>query len=298
MKAEERHRLHENELRRLAEHARERSRPFFDRYGTALLLGLAGVLLIAAIAIWWFRSGGSDDSRAWSDLAAAFRNPDATAEDFADVAELHPGTKAAAWAKVHEAEARLDSGIQSLFSDKEGAARDLEDAQKAFETVLEQRDAGSELNARALYGLAKTLEAGSKGDVEPALERYEQVVDQYPGSVYEGLARQRVEALKSPDAAAFYKWFATAKPALRDPLTRPQDRPTSPFAPPGTSGPALGAPGGSVPSAGGPIEAPKPTASAPSASAPETTAPQPTTPEPDATTPEQGTEAAPPANPQ
>src|SRR5690606_14897350 len=73
MKAEERHRLQENELQRLAEHARERTRPFFERYGTTLLLALAAVLLIVAAIVWWVRSSGAGSSAGWSELAAVFR---------------------------------------------------------------------------------------------------------------------------------------------------------------------------------------------------------------------------------
>ena len=274
MKAEERHRLQENELRRLTEHARERSRPFFDRYGTALLLGLAAVLLVVAVAIWWFRSSDGGDSAAWADLAAAFRKSNVTAEDFANVAELHPGTKAAVWAKLYEGEARLDSGIQSLFSDREGASRDLEDAQKAFEAVLDMQNVQEEAEARATYGLARTLEANSSGDLKPALERYEEVT-QFTDSVYAQLASERIESLKSSNAEAFYKWFANANPAVRDPLALPSDRgPTPPTPQPGGSGPSFpglegllpptnpapGTPENVAPST--PIEAPRPAAAA------------------------------------
>jgi hypothetical protein len=261
MKAEERHRLQENELRRFAEHARERSRPFFDRYGTALLLGLAAILVLAAIAVWWFKSRGTGDSASWEALAIAFRKPDASAQQFADVAELYPGTSAGLWAKLYEGESHLDSGIQSLFSDKEGATRDLEDARAAYEAVLDQGDAGSELTVRALYGLARTLEASSDGDLKPAIDRYEQIVEQYEGTVYEALARDRVAALKSPDATSFYKWFATAKPTLTDPLARPQDRGMPAL--PNRSGPVLPGVGAAAPgSPAAPVEAPRPTPAA------------------------------------
>lgn len=223
MKAEERHRLHENELQRLAEHARERTRPFFDRYGTTLLLGLAAALVVAAVVVWFVRSRDTGSTVGWSELIAVFRKPDATAEDFANVAELYPGSQAAVWAKLYEGEARLSSGLESLFTDKEGAVRDLTDARTAFEAVLDNTELESEVEVRALYGLARTLETTSDGDLAPAIERYEQIVSQFPGTVYEGLAKKRLEALKSADAKAFYAWFSKQEPAPRDTLPRPSD---------------------------------------------------------------------------
>ncbi|HEX6987010.1 MAG TPA: tetratricopeptide repeat protein, partial [Planctomycetaceae bacterium] len=283
MKAEERHRLQENDLRRLTEHARERTRPFFDRYGTTLLLALAAVLVIAAVGIWWSKTRGADQSESWSALAAAFRQPDVTAKHFRDVADNYPGTKAAVWARLYEGESHLDSGIQSLFSDREGAARDLEDARAAFDAVLEEtatldEEDRPELTVRALYGLARTLEASSDGDLEPAVERYQQIVEQYPETIYKDLAQERIDALKSPEAKSFYAWFSQAKPTVRDPLSRPQDRGVAPPRPqPGGTGPVL--PGTSETPATGetdtapatPAEAPKPAAATDEPTTPPTT---------------------------
>ncbi len=266
MKAEERHRLHENELHRLTEHARERSRPFFERYGTILLLGLAAVLVVIAAVVWWSKSSGAGSAAGWQDLSAAFRKPSQTAEDFANVAELHSGTAAAAWAKVNEGEAHLQSGVESLFSDKDGAVRDLEDAQAAFEAALDSNQNDPQLRIRALYGLARTLEASSDGNLKPALDRYEEIVRQYPDTVYEGLAQERIDALESSDAKSFYAWFSKQKPAPKDALSRPADSGllpgTSPFGGPGFGGPGFGSePESAVsPAASAPVEAPRPRA--------------------------------------
>lgn len=272
MKAEERHRLHENELHRLTEHARERSRPFFDQYGTTLLLALATVLIVIAAVVWWTKSSTAGAAAGWQDLSAAFRKPSQTAEDFANVAELYPGTAAAAWAKVNEGEAHLQSGIESLFSDKDGAVRDLEDAQAAFEAVLDSKQDDAQLRVRALYGLARSLEATSDGNLKPALDRYEEIVRQYPDTVYEGLAQERIDALESSDAKAFYAWFSKQQPSPKDALSRPSDSGllpgTSPF-----DGPGFGSELESAvsPAASSPVEAPRPRpavdASTPAASA-------------------------------
>ncbi|MGC1272173.1 MAG: tetratricopeptide repeat protein [Planctomycetaceae bacterium] len=267
MKAEERHRLQENDLHRFAEHARERSRPFFDRFGVPLLLGLAAVLIVIAAYVWWSKRATADRGEGWDALAAAFRAPDATAENFGAVADAYPDSKAAVWARLYEGEARLGTAIESLFSAKEGAIRDLTDAQEAFEAVLNQPELDDEVKVRALYGLARSLEASSDGDLKPAIDRYEQIVKEFPGSVYEDLAQERVDALSTPEAKDFYAWFSKAKPTLQDPLLRPQDG-SSPISMPGlpSGGPALptgGAPTGGAPASDNtPSEAPKPSTSA------------------------------------
>jgi hypothetical protein len=260
MKAEERHRLHENELQRLAVHARERTRPFLDRYGTTLLLALAAVLVVVAAIVWWSKLSGASREAGWDELSAVFRKPNGTAEDFANVAELYPDTAVAAWAKLYEGEAHLDSGIESLFTDKQGAVRDLTDARTAFEAALESKKAGRELAVRALYGLARTLETTSDGDLKPALERYQQIADDYGDSVYATLAQQRIETLKSSDAKSFYAWFSKQEPAPKDPLSRPFDSGFSPGSSP-FGGPGFGPLGGTPSSATSspkPIEAPRP----------------------------------------
>lgn len=266
MKAEERHRLQENDLHRLAEHARERSRPFFDRFGVPLLLGLAAVLIVIAAYVWWSKRAAADRGEGWDALAAAFRAPDATAENFGAVADAYPESKAAVWARLYEGEARLGTGIESLFSDKEGAVRDLTDAQEAFEDVLDQPKLDDEVKVRALYGLARSLEASSDGDLKPAIDRYEQIVKEFPGSVYEDLAQERVESLSLPEAKDFYAWFSKAKPTLQDPLMRPQDG-SAPISIPGlpAGGPEL--PAGNTPTESAP-SGDVPAASVPAGDAP------------------------------
>ncbi|MBA3312162.1 MAG: hypothetical protein M3552_10555 [Planctomycetota bacterium] len=246
MKAEERHRLHENELQRLTEHARERSRPFVERYGTTLLLALAAVLIVIAAVVWWWKSSGASREAGWDELSAAFRKPNATAVDFANVAELHPDTTAAAWAKLYEGEAHLSSGIESVFTDKEGAVRDLTDARAAFEATLESEKAGPPVKVRALYGLGRTLETLSDGDLQPALDQYERIVADYGDTVYEKLAQERIDALKSSDAKSFYAWFSKQESAPKDPLSRPSDSGLLPGSSP-FGGPDFGLPGSGLP---------------------------------------------------
>ena len=254
MKAEERHRLHEHELERLT----ERARPFFERHATALLLGLAALLVLAAVAIYAARSFGRGDSPAWNDLGSALRSGDRTAERLAGVAEDHPDSDAAIWAKLLEGDTYLRTGSGAIFDDREGAMRDLADARKAFDELLERRDLPEDVHVRALYGSARALELSSEGNLKPAIERYEQVSQKFPNTIFDRLAAQRVAELQSENASDFYAWFSKQKPKPRD-LQPPRDRPMPPeFTPPGET-PATATPGAAPTQ---PVEAPRPAAAA------------------------------------
>lgn len=233
MKAEERHRLHENDLQRLADTARLRSQPFLERYGMTILFALAAVIILAAVAIWWVRSSKTTDAPGWSSLNMALGNPESTGEDFANIADSDEfsGTAPAKWARLLEAEARLDSGIEQMFTDRAAANQELAAARKAFEALSEGTAVSPEHAVRVQFGQAKILEVTSDGDLQPAIDKYNAVVKDFPGTVYEQVANERIEALNQPDAKAFYAWFSKQTPKPADPLQRPEDGgvPENPF---------------------------------------------------------------------
>ena len=225
MKAEERHRLHDNDLQRLAEKARLRSQPFFERYGTTILFGIAALIIVIAVAVWWFKSQDTSDAAVWGALNAVLRSPDATAEDFANIADSdqYAGTTAAKWARLLEAEARLDVGLGLMFTDREGALRELQAAREGFEALLDGPAVSPDHAMRVRFGLAKVLEITSDGDLQPAIDQYKEVAELYPETVYETIATARVEALSAPEAKEFYAWFSKQNPTPADPLQRPDD---------------------------------------------------------------------------
>lgn len=234
MKAEERHRLHENDLQRLAETARLRSQPFLERYGMTILFAMAAVIILTAIAIWWIRSSRTTDAPGWSSLNMALGNPQSTGEDFANIADSDEfsGTAPAKWARLLEAEARLDTGIEQMFTDRAAADQELAAARKAFEELAEGTAVSPEHAVRVRFGQAKLLEVTSDGDLQPAIDLYDSVAKDFPGTVYEQVATERIEALSQPDAKAFYAWFSKQSPKPVDPLQRPDDGngiPENPF---------------------------------------------------------------------
>lgn len=126
-------------------------------------LGLmaGGVLLVAAIGIGWSTLQEGQVTDAGEALSAAMEaesdDPAAAAIAYAEVAEMHPGTPAAAWARVGQGRALYTQG-------------EFAEAATAYEAALD----GSEdelLQWAALEGLAYSLEAESS--YEAALERLE-----------------------------------------------------------------------------------------------------------------------------
>jgi predicted negative regulator of RcsB-dependent stress response len=124
-----------------------------------------GVLLVAAIGIGWSTLQKGQTVSAGSALAAVMESdsddPAAAAIAYAEVAELHPGTPAAAWARVGEGRA--------LYAQGEFAK-----SIAAYEAALEGSEDES-LQWAALEGLAYALEAESS--YEAALDRLEALGD-------------------------------------------------------------------------------------------------------------------------
>ncbi len=207
MKSEQRHELQTSELDKVA----AKIEPFMRQHGTNMLLGLVAILLVTAGTIWWVRSSGSAAQQQWTKMLTS-----TTTEDFAGVAEEFSGTDAGHWAKLIHAERMLGQGIQLSFSDRSGSDRDLEQAEAEFREVLEVSQGTPAMRERALYGLAVTLETTSNADTGPAISAYEQLLKEFPDTVYKNLANNRVEDLKKGGVQQFYAWFDEQNPKPED----------------------------------------------------------------------------------
>ena len=126
-------------------------------------LGLmaGGVLLVAAIGIGWSTLQKGQTTEAGAALSAVVENetddPAAAAIAYAEVAEMHAGTPAAAWARVGEGRALYAQG-------------EFGRAAAAYESALEGSD-DELLQWAALEGIVYALEAESS--YEAALEKLE-----------------------------------------------------------------------------------------------------------------------------
>jgi len=128
-------------------------------------LGIAAavILVVAAIGIGWssFKRGQNQDAGA--ELAAALedstQDPEARAVAYTAVADRHPGTLAAAWARIEEGRALYEQGKWEL-------------ARKAYEAALDHSDQEG-VRWAALEGMAYALEAEKSYD--QALARLEEL---------------------------------------------------------------------------------------------------------------------------
>ncbi|QDT38672.1 tetratricopeptide repeat protein [Stratiformator vulcanicus] len=230
MNAEERHRLHENDLEKLT----ERVRPVAEKYWNIVAVVVAGLLLVTALAIYFFRSQAAASSTEWGELTSALTSQVPTAEQFENIAEAYPGSPVAVWAQLNAADARLRSGLDLIFTDRDGALRDLSGAGEQYEQILADRSAPPMARERALFGSARVLEATSDGDMTRAISRYEELIETYPESVYKQISEERVASLENKSISEFYAWYAEQNPKPAD-LETPQDGPSLPLPAPAES---------------------------------------------------------------
>jgi hypothetical protein len=250
MKSEHRHELQTHELQKLT----VRARPFLEVYGK-ILLGLAAALVVAVlVGIWWVSSSRAQGSVAWTQLLEA-----RSAEDFASVADKHPGTPAASWAKLRAAEMHLESGVQLLFTNREAGLADLKAARESFEALVGQASLPQEIRERALFGLGRTLESLSTGDTGEAVAVYQRLVNEFPNSMFAGVTKRRIETLETGGAKEFYDWFAQQNPKPPEPA-KPRDGLSNALPP--------------LPSALTPLSPPQPAATIPNQPAEAPPAPQ------------------------
>ena len=218
MKSEERHRLQEHDLQKLTAHAGE----YWHRYGNYVLIGFLALCLVIAAAIYFLNFSDAQASAGWGEFRAS-----GTAEDFENIAEDYSGTVVGAWARLQQAERHLQSGIRLLFTDRPAARDDLTQAREAFDEVLANQSAPPQVRERALYGLARSLEAlaGVQGDegekpaatLDEAIAAYEQLLKEFERTLYRPAAEERIADLKKQSTQQFYAWFQQQNP-------RPGDR--------------------------------------------------------------------------
>lgn len=207
MKSQQRHELKSHELQKLA----AKISPVWEAYGNGILLVVAAIILVAGVAVWLVRSSNASVSAGWTRYAAC-----RDAETYANVADDFPDTKVGAWARLKEAEAHLQSGVRLSFEHRPDGVSDLKKAKESFDKLLDAGSVPAAVRERGLYGLARCLEATSGRDTGPAVKTYQKLLKEFPDSVYNGLAEERIENLKTGSAQEFYAWFHKQNPKRGD----------------------------------------------------------------------------------
>ncbi len=225
MDSEHRHQLQQNDL---AQDSMKMAN-FFEVHGTKIV-GAIAVLVVAAI-IWavWANSANDSQVEAWTALSTAIQSNEPSAETFGSVADRFADSPAGAWARLQEAELAFETGLPLMFRDREAGTTDLERAEKAFQQVLDNSSASATARERALFGLAKTKESLCTGDTEPVIAVYRKLLQEFPTTIYKTYADERIKALETEGAKAFYAWWGEQKPRPSS-LPRPADGGAAPAA--------------------------------------------------------------------
>ncbi len=161
---------------------------------------VAIVLAVVLIAVVWNLTSGrsSSDAEVWSKLDTA-----KTTADRVEVAKSNPGSSAATWAKLQAATEYLNQALADLPNNRDVALPTSRKALDLFEDVAREAPADSPQARVAALGKARVLEM--RNELPKAIEQYELVAKDWPDSPEAAEARRYAEALKDPQAAAFYK---------------------------------------------------------------------------------------------
>ena len=143
-----------------------------------LLIGGVVVVLLAIAGL----SGGlmgakADGSEAWVELTQA-----KGAEDKLKIAEAHPNTPVAGWARIDAAEEEYTNGINDLTSPgkKELAGPRLKKALDLFEQVAKEAPKDSTQQIAATFGAARALEA--RNELPEAIAKYRDLANRFPNA--------------------------------------------------------------------------------------------------------------------
>jgi len=288
---------HENEVQ-LAKLLKE-SKPFFERYGTTMIYGVAALMAIAAVVVYVQRRP-APTAEVSRDLLLATLST--TAEDFQAVADQSPDSPIGILARLRQADRELEDAVSNLFTNREASKENLETAEKAYKQLEDRKDIIDSVRERVLVGLARVAECrcdGTDESMNAAIAAWERILKVFPDSkTFKSIAESRIKRLASKESHEFYAWFSTQNPKPGDDLLMPQDGgpgqvPSMPLFPdlhnfglpgtadtPATETPATETPATETPAADAPGSDAAP-GDAPAADAPKTEAPVGETPAPE-----------------
>lgn len=251
MKSEQRHKLHTNVLAQWLGVMLERIRP----YATAIVAGLAALVVVVALVGWWSRHSTAGTREAWDALNKTMAS--GNLQELDDTVEKFSGTTVGNWGAVVAGDRYLRRGSEELLQNKATANQQLQKALENYLAALKQSQ-DPRLRERATFGLARTYESlcgtrRAENELEKAIESYETVVKQWPDGPFAPIAQRRLEDLRDLETRRFYDRLA-------------QYEPKAPVAPAADSAPAASK---TAP------EKPKPTDSKPAADAKPTAEPKP-----------------------
>jgi len=213
MKGERRHQLQHNELSDALGAGLERVGPYIKWGAAAVLLALAGLLLMG-----YFRGQRERQSaRAAGELLFASALDDA--ESFRVVSTDYPDSPGGLWATLSQGDVNLAEALQLFYSDREQAKSFLTAAEEAYRGVI-SRGRQPLIVSRAHLGLAKTLETQSK--LTEAAEQYRLAADQAESDELRRYCTERADALGQSRMTDFYGWLGQLGTISAAPPTLPE----------------------------------------------------------------------------
>jgi hypothetical protein len=201
MKSERRHDLETNELAVRVQDWIEQLKP----YASQIALVIVGLLLLAFLVSAWGSTTSATDQAAWDEFTLATYSSDPEWNSMKMLAnnEEFAGTPVPEWAYLAWSDRQLLIASTTYLVDRKATMDRLKEVQKIYEN-LATGASDSQIQDRARYGLAQTLEL--QGKLDEAIKEYKAVKGNL--SV---LAAQRVEKLNTEDAKEAWKWLTTAE---------------------------------------------------------------------------------------
>ncbi len=191
-------------------------------------VALGAAVVIIAVGVVWSTFSGSQNARsgqAWSSLFDGMSNESALEQ----VAEDYPGTRAAAWALHTRATRELMTASSELFTDRELAEKNLNDAISGFKKALELAGNDRLLLSRVNFGLAQAFEA--RFDLDEARKHYQDVLNADPDGPLTEMVTRQLAMLDDKKIRDFYGWFKDQEPEPPAPPSglTPPTQPLSPL---------------------------------------------------------------------
>ena len=218
MKSERRHELQHNDLADWLVNAYESIAPYKNA-----ILGVTILLIVAGVsAAFWRSHATAQAAEGWNaveipqavvQIPAAGMTPVYQVPQYVDMMEkaggTYAGTSAGEWAQLMSADAYLFFGEDQIISQREAGTQIIKNAGERYQKALGVATT-SMARERAMFGIARATE--TLGDVNKAIEAYENLNKEFPKGTYKAVADQRLLRLRTPDAVEFYKALAEYTP--------------------------------------------------------------------------------------
>jgi hypothetical protein len=154
---------------------------------------------ILAMVVWRLATGGSsNESEQWSKLELA-RTP----TERLDLAKTNPKSPAASWAKLQAATEFLNQALVDLPNERDVSRQASKKALDLFDEIIREAPRDTPPARLAALGKARALEM--RNELSRAIEQYELVAKEWRDTPEAEAASRYADALKDPQAAAFYK---------------------------------------------------------------------------------------------